>query len=59
MPNFDTVLLNKTDANQNMTFEYFNTKIHRDRWRQKQPFTFLYCVDNFYLWISSEKGVEV
>jgi hypothetical protein len=26
MPNFDTVLLNNTtDANQNMTFEYFNT----------------------------------
>ncbi len=42
--------MNKTDANQNMTFEYFNTKFHRDRWKQKQPFTFRYCVDNFYPW---------
>ncbi len=51
MPNFDTVLLNKqTDANQNRTFEYFNTKFHRDRWKQKQPFTFCYCVHNFYPW---------
>jgi hypothetical protein len=33
-----------------MTFEYFNTKFHRDRWKQKQPFTFWYCVDNFYPW---------
>jgi hypothetical protein len=33
-----------------MTFEYFNTKFHRDRWMQKQPFTFWYCVDNFYPW---------
>jgi hypothetical protein len=51
MPNLDTVLLNNTtDANQNMTFEYFNTKFHRDSWKQKQPFTFRYCVDNFYPW---------
>ncbi len=33
-----------------MTFEYFNTKFHRDRWKQKQSFTFWYCVDNFYPW---------
>ncbi len=33
-----------------MTFEYFNTKFHRDRWKQKQPFSFCYCVDNFYPW---------
>ncbi len=33
-----------------MTFEYFNTKFHRDRWKQKQPFIFWYCVDNFYPW---------
>ena len=33
-----------------MTFEYFNTKFHRARWKQKQPFTFWYCVDNFYPW---------
>ncbi len=33
-----------------MTFEYFNTKFHRDRWKQKQPFTFWNCVDNFYPW---------
>ncbi len=33
-----------------MTFEFFNTKFHRDRWKQKQSFTFWYCVDNFYPW---------
>ncbi len=33
-----------------MTFKYFNTKLHHDRWKQKQPFTFWYCDDNFYLW---------
>ncbi len=33
-----------------MTFEYFNTKFHRDRWKQKQPFTIWYCVDIFYPW---------
>ncbi len=32
-----------------MTFEFF-TKFHRARWKQKQPFTFWYCVDNFYPW---------
>jgi hypothetical protein len=32
-----------------MTFEFFN-KFHRDRWNQKKPFTFWYCVHNFYLW---------
>jgi hypothetical protein len=42
--------INKTDGNQNMTFEYFNTKSHRDRWKQKQPFTFWYCFVNFYPW---------
>jgi hypothetical protein len=31
-----------------MTFEFFNTKFRRARWKQKQPFTFCYCVDNFY-----------
>ncbi len=51
MPNFDTVLLNKkNDANQKMTFEFFISKFHRARWKQKQPFTFWYCVDNFYPW---------
>jgi hypothetical protein len=33
-----------------MTFEYFNTKLHRDRWKQKLSFTFWYCVDSFYPW---------
>ncbi len=37
--------INKTDA-----FEYFNTKFLCDRWKQKQPFTFWYCVGNFYPW---------
>ncbi len=37
MPNFDTVL-------------FFTTKFHRARWKQRQPFTFWYCVDNFYPW---------
>ncbi len=51
MPNFDTVLLNKQNwCKSKMTFEFFNTKFHRPRWKQMQPFTFLYCVDNFYLW---------
>ncbi len=46
-----TLMLNKqNDVNQNRTFEYFNTKFHRDRWKQKQPFTFWYCVNNFYPW---------
>jgi hypothetical protein len=35
---------------KNMTFEYFDTKFHRARWKQKQSFTFWYCVDNFYPW---------
>ncbi len=51
MPNLDTVLLNKQNyANQKMTFKFFTTKFHRARWKQKQPFTFWYCVDNFYPW---------
>jgi hypothetical protein len=33
-----------------MALEYFNTKFHRDRWKQKQPFIFWYCVNNFYPW---------
>ncbi len=33
-----------------MTFEYLNTKFHRDRWKQKQSIDFWYCVDNFYPW---------
>ncbi len=33
-----------------MTFEYFNTEFHRDKWKQKQSFTFWYCVVNFYPW---------
>ncbi len=33
-----------------MTFEFFTTKFHRARWKQKQPFTFWYCVDNFHPW---------
>ncbi len=33
-----------------MTFEFFTTKLHRARWKQKQTFTFWYCVDNFYPW---------
>ncbi len=51
MPNFHTVLLNKQiDAIKKMTFEFFATKFHRARWKQEQPFTFWYCVDNFYPW---------
>jgi hypothetical protein len=49
MPNFDTVLLiNKTDANHKMTFEFFTTKFYHARWKQKQPFTFWYCAYSFY-----------
>ena len=33
-----------------MTFEYFNTKFHLTIWKQKQPFTFWYRIDNFYPW---------
>jgi hypothetical protein len=33
-----------------MTFEFFNTKFYHARWKQKQPFTFWYCVDIFYPW---------
>ncbi len=33
-----------------MTFEYFNTKFHCARCKQKQSSTFWYCVDNFYPW---------
>ncbi len=33
-----------------MTFEFFTTKFHRARWQQKEPFTFGYCVNNFYPW---------
>ncbi len=33
-----------------MTFEYFNTKFLCARWKQKQPFTFWYRVNNFYPW---------
>ncbi len=51
MPNFDTVLLNKQNrCKSKYDIEFFNTKFHRDRWKQKQPFTFWYCVDNFYPW---------
>ncbi len=53
MPNFDTVLLNKQYwciSKYDIWVRYFNTKLHRDRWKQKKPFTFWYCVDNFYPW---------
>ncbi len=33
-----------------MTLEFFTTKFHRAGWKQKQPFTFWCCVDNFYPW---------
>ncbi len=33
-----------------MTFEFFTTKFYRARRKQKQPYIFLYCVDNFYFW---------
>ncbi len=42
--------INKTEANQNMTFEHLNTIFHHVRGKHKQPFTFWYCVDNFYPW---------
>ncbi len=51
MPNFDTVLLNKQNwCKSKDTFEFFNTIFHHARWKQKQPFTFWYCVNNFYTW---------
>jgi hypothetical protein len=33
-----------------MTFEHLNTIFHHVRGKLKQPFTFWYCVDNFYPW---------
>jgi hypothetical protein len=33
-----------------MTFEHLNTIFHHVRGKHKQPFTFWYCVDNFYPW---------
>ncbi len=33
-----------------MTFEHLNTNFHHVRGKNKQPFTFWYCVDNFYPW---------
>jgi hypothetical protein len=44
-----------------MTFEHLNTIFHHVRGKHKQPFTFWYCVDNFYPWkdIVGKKGVEV
>ncbi len=51
MPNFDSVLLNKQNwCKSKYDIWYFNTKFHLDRWKQKQPFTFWYCVDNIYPW---------
>jgi hypothetical protein len=32
------------------TLEYPNTIFHHVRGKHKQPFTFWYCVDNFYPW---------
>ncbi len=44
-----------------MTLEFFTTKFHRARWKQKQSFTFWYCVDNFYPWkdIVGKKGSKL
>jgi hypothetical protein len=33
-----------------MTFEHLNTIFHHVRGKHKQPFTFWYCIDNFYPW---------
>jgi len=33
-----------------MIFALIDTKFHQARWKQKRPFTFWYCVDNFYPW---------
>jgi hypothetical protein len=33
-----------------MTYEHLNTIFHLVRGKHKQPFTFWYCVDNFYPW---------
>ncbi len=33
-----------------MTFEHLNSSFHHVRGKHKQPFTFWYCVDNFYPW---------
>ncbi len=33
-----------------MTFEHLNTIFHHVRGKHMQPFTFRYCVDNFYPW---------
>ncbi len=49
MPNFESVMLNKQNlCKSKMTFEHLNTIFHHAR--DKQPFTFWYCVDNFYSW---------
>jgi hypothetical protein len=51
MPNFETVLLNKqTGANPSMMLEHLKTIFYHVRGKHKQPFTFRYCVDNFYPW---------
>ncbi len=33
-----------------MTFEFFTTKFQHATWKQTQPVTFCYCVDNFIPW---------
>ncbi len=51
MPNFDTVLLNKQNwCKSKYDIWVLQHKFHHARWKQKQPFTFWYCVDNFYPW---------
>ncbi len=47
MPNFDTVLVNKQNWCKSKDDIWH---FHRARWKQKQSFTFWYCVDNFYPW---------
>ena len=51
MANFDTVLLIKQNwCKSKDDIWVFQHIIHHARWKQKQPFTFWYCVDNFYPW---------
>ncbi len=42
-----------------MMFEHLNLIFYHVRGKYKQPFTFWYCVDNFYPWKDrGKKGVE-
>ncbi len=51
IPSFDTVLLNKQNwCKSKYDIWVLQHKIPQWRGKQKQPFTFWYCVENFYPW---------